>query len=63
VKPLSSFTGFSSTLMAELIGNLAPNPGFSVLARVSKSARSLHKFTTAQCKAASVTVPVQGQDA
>jgi hypothetical protein len=55
--------GMFSTLMAELIRNLALNPGFSVLARVPKSARSLHKFTPAQCKAASATVPVQGQDA
>jgi hypothetical protein len=63
VKPLGSFADHSSTLMAELTGNLSSNPGFSVLARVPKSARSLHKFTPAQCKAASATVPVQGQDA
>ncbi|MFB6447959.1 hypothetical protein [Bradyrhizobium tunisiense] len=49
--------------MAELIRNLAPNPGFSVLVRVPKAAHSLHKLTPAQCTAAPVTIPVQGQDA
>src|SRR6478735_10301037 len=60
---ISSLMDVSSTLMAESALNLAPNPHLSVRFRVPKSARSLHRFTPAQCTAAPAMVPVQGQDA
>src|SRR5690242_6975275 len=60
---VSGLMGAPSTLMAESVAILAANPRFSVSARVPKSARSLHKFTPAQCTVAPATVPVLGQDA